>query len=107
MPFPIEEKLVVAVASSALFRLDEADAIFDRAERVADDDRILERVRRLRLSVRYVRMWRLPSDAPDRDAQLEAFFADVRALGITSYREGQGLEKVEKQLRTGVSRKWQ
>ena len=28
MPFPIEEKLVVAVASSALFRLDEADAIF-------------------------------------------------------------------------------
>ena len=28
MPFPIEDKLVVAVASSALFRLDEADAIF-------------------------------------------------------------------------------
>ena len=28
MPFPIEEKLVVAVASSALFRLDEADEIF-------------------------------------------------------------------------------
>ncbi|OQA86873.1 MAG: 5'-nucleotidase [Lentisphaerae bacterium ADurb.Bin242] len=28
MPFPIEDKLVVAVASSALFRLDEADRIF-------------------------------------------------------------------------------
>ena len=28
MPFPIEEKLVVAVASSALFQLDEADAVF-------------------------------------------------------------------------------
>lgn len=30
MPFPIEEKLVVAVASSALFKLDEADEIFRR-----------------------------------------------------------------------------
>ena len=28
MPFPIEEKLVIAVASSALFALDEADAVF-------------------------------------------------------------------------------
>ena len=28
MPFPIEKKLVVAVASSALFQLDEADAVF-------------------------------------------------------------------------------
>ena len=30
MPYPIEEKLVVAVASSALFKLDEADEIFRR-----------------------------------------------------------------------------
>jgi len=28
MPYPIEEKLVIAVASSALFALDEADAVF-------------------------------------------------------------------------------
>ena len=28
MVFPIEDKLVIAVASSALFRLDEADEIF-------------------------------------------------------------------------------
>ena len=33
MPYPIEEKLVIAVASSALFQLDEADAVF-RAEGV-------------------------------------------------------------------------
>ena len=30
MPYPIEEKLVIAVASSALFALDEADAVFRR-----------------------------------------------------------------------------
>ena len=30
MPFPIEEKLVIGVASSALFKLDEADEIFRR-----------------------------------------------------------------------------
>ncbi len=34
MPYPIEEKLVIAVASSALFQLDEADAVF-RAEGVS------------------------------------------------------------------------
>ena len=28
MPYPIEEKLVIAVASSALFALDEADTVF-------------------------------------------------------------------------------
>ncbi len=28
MPYPIEEKLVIAVASSALFALDESDAVF-------------------------------------------------------------------------------
>ena len=28
MAYPIEEKLVIAVASSALFALDEADAVF-------------------------------------------------------------------------------
>ena len=82
--------------------LDEADEIFDRAERIADDDVILERVQRLRLSVRYVRLCRLPMDAPDRDALLDAFFADVRAHGITSYRESQGLDKVEKYMREGT-----
>ena len=28
MSYPIEDKLVIAVASSALFELDEADAVF-------------------------------------------------------------------------------
>ena len=86
--------------------LDASEALFDRAEQVADDDVILERVQRLRLSLRYVRLWRQPVGTPGRDAQLDAFFADVRAHGITSYRESQGLDKVERQLREGVTRKW-
>ena len=28
MPYPIDEKLVIGVASSALFKLDQADSIF-------------------------------------------------------------------------------
>ena len=82
--------------------LDASEALFDRAEQVADDDVILERVQRLRLSLRYVRLWRQPVGTPGRDAELDAFFADVRAHGITSYREAQGLDKVEKYMREGT-----
>ncbi|MEA4823936.1 MAG: DUF4838 domain-containing protein [Clostridiaceae bacterium] len=81
--------------------LDAAETLFDRAERIADNEMILLRVRRLRLSVRYVQMARLCVDAPDREEKLEDFFAEVRACGITSYREGKGLEYTEKLLREG------
>ena len=39
MPYPIEEKLVIAVASSALFALDEADAVFREEVSLAHLDR--------------------------------------------------------------------
>ncbi|MDY5016674.1 MAG: DUF4838 domain-containing protein [Eubacteriales bacterium] len=81
--------------------LDEAERIFDRAELLADDDEVLLRVRKLRLSVRYVRLARMPKDAPGRIDALEAFFEEVRACGVTSYREGRDLGYTEALLREG------
>ncbi len=77
------------------------DKIFDRAEALADDDDVLARVRKLRLSVRYVEVVNIPMDDPTRDAVMEEFFADVRELGICSYNEGGNIENREAAIREG------
>ena len=81
--------------------LDAADKIFDEAERTADCDCVLKRVKTLRLSVRYARLCNTSMDDPNRAAEAERFIADVRAAGIRSYREGTQIPQVEDQIREG------
>lgn len=81
--------------------LNKADKIFDRAERLAENETILARVKKLRLSVRYVRVANIPIEDENRAAVVEEFIADVRASGVTSYREGAHLEQTEPLLRNG------
>ncbi len=81
--------------------LDKADLIFDRAERLAQNETVLGRVKKLRLSVRYVRAANLSPDDSTREAYVEEFIKDVRKSGITSYREGAHLEHTEPLLRAG------
>lgn len=78
--------------------LDASEPVFDEAERLADDDTILERVKKLRLSVRYVRLAHTPADAEGRREAAERFIEDVRASGIGSYREGTVLADVEPRI---------
>ena len=78
--------------------LDASEPIFDEAERLADSDTILERVKKLRLSVRYVRLAHTPADAEGRREAAERFIEDVRASGIGSYREGTALADVEPRI---------
>lgn len=81
--------------------LDASEPIFDEAERLADSDTILERVKKLRLSVRYVRLAHTPADAEGRREAAERFIEDVRASGIGSYREGTVLADVEPRILNG------
>ncbi len=81
--------------------LNKASIIFDRAERLAENESILARVKKLRLSVRYVQIVNIPTDDASRSAAVEEFITDVRAAGITSYREGARLEHTEPLLRSG------
>lgn len=81
--------------------LDHADLIFNHAECLAENETILARVKKLRLSVRYVRVVNIPAEDFNRAAIVEEFIADVRASGITSYREGALLEYTEPLLRDG------
>ena len=78
------------------------DALFDEAEALADDAEVLDRVRKSRLQVRYVKLHRMPKDAPDRDALIDAFEADVRRYGIEKIREGMSLEQSIRRMRNGT-----
>jgi len=59
-----------------------ADEIFDRAEMLAPDRPILERVQRMRLSVRFVQLMMMPKDDPLRETMIDEYFEDVTALGV-------------------------
>ena len=78
------------------------DALFDEAEALADDAEVLDRVRKSRLQVRYVKLHRMPKDTPDRDALIDAFEADVRRYGIEKIREGMSLEQSIRRMRNGT-----
>ena len=74
-------------------RLQAAAALLDQALALAGEGVYRERVEREALSVRYARLARLPMDAPGRDAQIDAFAADVRRLGVTELFERKNLEE--------------
>ena len=74
-------------------RLQAAAALLDQALALAGEGVYRERVDREALSVRYARLARLPMDAPGRDAQIDAFAADVRRLGVTELFERKNLEE--------------
>lgn len=79
-----------------------ADECFDRAERDADDDATLKRIRRARLPIRFAQLSALPLDAPDRARRLDAFESDARAAGITQLSEHIPLERTMHYLRQGI-----
>lgn len=87
--------------------LEKADALFAEAEKAAPSTEIRDRVALERLSVRYVRLARLPPGAPGRDEGWDAFHADANRLGVTEVFERKSLpESIEclKRSRYGLNR---
>lgn len=82
--------------------LDRADEIFDRAERLADDDAVLARVKLARLSIRYVRLSTMPLENPERAELVEEFCGDLRKAGFLEIWESHPLEESEELLRKGI-----
>ena len=64
-----------------------AQALLAEAERLADDEIILERVKKLSLSLFYTRVARLPKDAPDRAQKVEDLVRAVDRFGLRRIRE--------------------
>ena len=73
-----------------------ADKKFDEAERLADSDEILERIRRSRIQVKYCKLFNLAQD-PETDpvkyaVECEKFIDEIKHFGFTRIREGYDLE---------------
>ena len=81
--------------------IEQAVALFDRAEMLADDEEILHRVHVARLPIRYVQLSAMPQDVPNRQELIDQFFADVQAEGITALWEGRSLEKSKQMMEEG------
>lgn len=73
-------------------RLTQAETYLRDALAAAREEPFRSRVEREALSVRYAKLTRLPLDAPGRDAQIDAFAADVRRLGVSELFERRDLE---------------
>ena len=71
---------------------EQALKLFDQALEAEQDPVIQSRIARERLSAEYVHLARLPMDAPDRNARIDAFAQKVRDFGITELMERTDLE---------------
>jgi hypothetical protein len=79
-----------------------AAACFDEAERLAEDEAVLARIKRARLPIRFAQLAALPLDAPDRPRLLDAFEADAVAAGITQLSEHIPIARTMHYFRQGI-----
>jgi hypothetical protein len=76
-----------------------ANELFDEAERLADDDDVLHRVRVARLPIQYVQISTLPKDDPKRQKLIDQFFEVADKAGITNISEGRSMEQYKEMLK--------
>jgi len=70
----------------------QADALFDRAEALAQDEKTLQRVKVARLPIQYVHIATSAPDAPGRRELIDQFMEVARNAGITNINEQERLE---------------
>jgi pyruvate/oxaloacetate carboxyltransferase len=76
-----------------------ANELFDEAERLADDEEVLHRVRVARLPIQYVQISTLPKDDPKRQKLIDRFFEVVDKAGITNISEGRSMQQYREMLK--------
>lgn len=64
-----------------------ADSLFDIAERMADDDSVLYRVQRTRMSLRYAKLFLMEGSLEERRNTVDKFFEDMKYFKIESLLE--------------------
>jgi len=75
-----------------------AEELFDKAEKLADNEDILARVLVARLPIQYVRIANLSPDDPKRAQIIKKFFEVVDKEGITNINEGMSMDAYKKLL---------
>ena len=78
--------------------VDEGERLFAAALDAAENETCRKRIEREQLSIRFLRLTRLPLDAPGRAEAIEAFFRDLKRFGITEIRERRSLAVIKKEM---------
>ena len=76
-----------------------ADKKFDEAEALAENEDVLERIRKSRLQVKYCKLYNMDKHDPAYIVECEKFIADVKHFGFTRIREWMPLEESFEHLR--------
>jgi len=72
--------------------IEKANKLFDRAEMLADNAEILERVKIARLPIKFVNLAVMEKDVPEKEKLIDEFFEEIKQYGITRIKEGRDLE---------------
>ena len=76
----------------------EAKKRFEQALSAAENEKYKRRIEREFLSVRFLRLSRLPMDTPQRQQDIENFFDDLKSFGITEIRERRALSSTKNDM---------
>ena len=76
----------------------EAEKRFEQALSAAENEKYKRRIEREFLSVRFLRLSRLPMDTPQRQQDIENFFDDLKSFGITEIRERRALSSTKNDM---------
>ena len=82
-------------------------ALFDKAEAMADNDEILQRVEIARLPIRYFEIMKQPVDTEGRTEAIEALFGDFARFGIDEIWEGRTMEQARERIEQPFKRRWE
>ena len=80
-----------------------ADKKFDEAEALADDEAVLERIRRSRLQIKYCKLYQMDRQNPSFAVAFEKFVDEINHFGFTRISESKPLQSDLDKLRSTSS----
>ena len=87
--------------------MQECKALFDKAQMLADNDSILERVEIARLPIRYFEIMMQPVDTTGRPEAIEVLFSDFARFEINEIWEGRTMEQARERIEATFKRRWE
>jgi hypothetical protein len=78
--------------------ISKSEELFDQALLAAENETYKKRIEREFMSVRFLRLSRLPLNTPHRKEEIENFFEDLKNFGITEIRERRSLSSTKSDM---------
>ncbi len=82
--------------------LEKYRAMFARLEALALNEQQAKAVRKFKLCFRYLELYKMPLDYPERDLIIDRFVADLKEFGVTKFEETYSLERSVEWMRESL-----